>query len=199
MTASQIPTGDRIVGVDAGGTLVRLAVSQPGAPLSEALVMTTPASEDGGPEPLISLLKLAPLDPSKVLGAVAGVTKVSRPGVTDRWEDLLRAVFPNATLRVVPDFQIAYHGAVSGGIGVAALAGTGSVIYGEDAQGNRARVGGRGWEYGDEGSGAWLTTEALRRTLRALDGFETSATLARLVGGYLKETEDAGRLAQSAR
>ncbi|MBC8100993.1 MAG: hypothetical protein H7Z41_00200 [Cytophagales bacterium] len=39
----------------------------------------------------------------------------------------------------------------------------------------------------------------MRRTLRALDGFETSATLARLVGGYLKETEDAGRLAQSAR
>jgi N-acetylglucosamine kinase-like BadF-type ATPase len=72
-------------------------------------------------------------------------------------------------------------------------------MYGENASGVSLRVGGRGWEYGDEGSGTWLTTEAVRRSIRGLDGMEPISPLCRAVCEHLGETADAGRLGEAAR
>jgi N-acetylglucosamine kinase-like BadF-type ATPase len=145
------------------------------------------------------LLRSADFDREQVVSVAAGITKVSRAGVVLRWETILRSLFPNAAVHVVPDYQIAFHGAVPGGVGVGALAGTGSVMYGESAAGATVRVGGRGWEYGDEGSGAWLTTEAIRRTIRCLDGMEPMSDLCRVICRHLGEPDDAGRLGAAAR
>jgi N-acetylglucosamine kinase-like BadF-type ATPase len=188
-----------IVGIDAGGTNIRIAIAERGGVFQEATPTIVNAAEDGGPEPLKSLLTSAGFDRNHVVSVAAGITKVSRTGIVDRWESLLRNLFPSAALRVVPDFQIAFHGAVPGGIGVGALAGTGAVMYGENAAGATVRVGGRGWEYGDEGSGAWLTTEAIRRTLRGLDGMEEMTPLCCRIGKHLNESTDAGKLGEAAR
>jgi glucosamine kinase len=49
------------------------------------------------------------------------------------------------------------------------VVGTGSIGW-ADLNGRQYRVGGWGWPVSDEGSGAWLGCEALRRTLGAHDG-----------------------------
>lgn len=54
--------------------------------------------------------------------------------------------------------------------GVAVVSGTGSIAWGQDAEGRRARAGGWGHLIGDEGSGYHLSTEALRLTVKAADG-----------------------------
>jgi N-acetylglucosamine kinase-like BadF-type ATPase len=67
----------------------------------------------------------------------------------------------------------ALAGAHAGGAGVIVLAGTGSVACGEtwDAAGERrfVRIGGRGYLFGDEGSGFAIARDALRAALRRAD------------------------------
>ena len=64
------------------------------------------------------------------------------------------------------------------GIGIAAIAGTGSIVFGRDATGETARVGGWGYLLGDEGSGYDLARRGLQAALYAADGRgETTALL----------------------
>lgn len=184
-----------VIGIDAGGTSVRVVVAPwdaPAAPLAES---RGAAQADGGPGALDAPLAGVPSE--RVIAVCAGVAGVSRAGIRAAWEADLARRFPHARIAVVPDFVIAFHGA-TGGVGIAVLAGTGSVAYGEDGRGGASRVGGRGWEYGDEGSGAWLTAEMLRRTLRALDGIADPTPLTDAVCAHLG-TRDAGELAERAR
>ena len=57
-----------------------------------------------------------------------------------------------------------------GGPGVAAIAGTGSNVFGVGAEGRSWRTGGWGHLLGDEGSGYWLGVESIRAALRDRDG-----------------------------
>jgi len=190
-----------VVGIDAGGTSLRVRLQQP--PASQPLAsLTLPAAADGGPEPLEEALRAVlaahGLTPHDCFGVCAGITKVSRAGVQARWEQALAAGFPQARVQVVPDFVVAFHGAIPTGMGVLLIAGTGSVAYGENAQGRTARVGGRGWEFGDEGSGAHLTEDLVRRTVRACDGIYPPTPLTRAVCDWLG-SDDAGVVAERAR
>ena len=182
------------VGIDAGGTSVRGCATRAGE-IWQSQVM---AEADGGPGAAVTLLRSLALDSLAVRSLVAGITKITRTDVRKQWEDALAGLFPRTVVQVVPDYVIAFHGAIASGVGVAAVAGTGSVVYGESAAGAALRVGGRGWEYGDEGSGAWLTTEIVRRTLRSLDGLEPQTSLTGAVCSYL-HTDDPARLGEAAR
>ena len=190
---------ERVVGIDAGGTSVRIVVAD--AITGQRLAEThASAREDGLPaldEPLREALTSARSDVAAIRSVCAGITKITRTGRAEAWEQVLAGLFPQARVEVVPDFVIALWGAV-GGAGIVVIAGTGSVVYGEDTVGNSVRVGGRGWEYGDEGSGAAITTDLLRRTLRALDGMADSTALTEAVCEHL-QTRDPADLAERAR
>ena len=70
---------------------------------------------------------------------------------------------------VVNDVVAAWATATGGGPGVAAIAGTGSNVFGVGGQGadTRAwRVGGWGHLLGDEGSGYWLGVQSIKAALR---------------------------------
>ncbi|TAF51289.1 MAG: ATPase [Oscillatoriales cyanobacterium] len=56
------------------------------------------------------------------------------------------------------------------GVGIAAIAGTGSIVFGRDATGATARVGGWGYLLGDEGSGYDIARRGLQAALWAADG-----------------------------
>jgi N-acetylglucosamine kinase-like BadF-type ATPase len=66
------------------------------------------------------------------------------------------------TVRVMPDAQAAALGALDGRPGVLVLSGTGSIAVGHDGRGRWARSGGFGPLLGDEGSGFWLGREWVR-------------------------------------
>jgi N-acetylglucosamine kinase-like BadF-type ATPase len=84
-------------------------------------------------------------------------------------EELLREI--NFTRAVINgDMVIAHAGALQGRPGVLALAGTGSVILGIGANGERVKVGGWGPIYGDEGSAYRIGQMALRAAARSYDG-----------------------------
>jgi N-acetylglucosamine kinase-like BadF-type ATPase len=70
---------------------------------------------------------------------------------------------------VVNDVVGAWATATGGGPGVAAIAGTGSNVFGVGADGRSWRTGGWGHLLGDEGSGYWLGIESIRAALRDRD------------------------------
>ena len=88
-------------------------------------------------------------------------------------------------LELLGDAWIALEGALPAASSgpatrVLLVSGTGSVAVAV-AGTVRARVGGWGSRVGDEGSGAWLGIEAVRGTLRTLDGRDREGALARAV------------------
>ena len=81
--------------------------------------------------------------------------------------------------RAMSDGEIALaaaFGAVDGA-GIFINAGTGSVAFARDPQGQVHRSGGFGWQLGDEGGGYWLGRRALQAASRAYDGRGEGSTL----------------------
>ena len=188
------------IGIDAGGTSVRIAAAD--AVTGEIIAEAQGAADaDGGPDAAAHLWQFSKNEfvrAGEVVGVCAGITKITRAGVQRRWEEVLTGLFPGASVLVVPDYVAAFHGAMKEGKGIIVIAGTGSVAYGENGAGEAVRIGGRGWEYGDEGSGAHLTTEMVRRTLRALDGMDVQTPLRAAVCDHLG-TSDPALLGEAAR
>jgi N-acetylglucosamine kinase-like BadF-type ATPase len=86
-------------------------------------------------------------------------------------EDVARNVRAarNDAWLVVNDVVAAWATATGGGPGVAAIAGTGSNVFGVGAAGTEARAwraGGWGHLLGDEGSGYWLGVQSIKAALR---------------------------------
>ncbi|HKT60019.1 MAG TPA: BadF/BadG/BcrA/BcrD ATPase family protein, partial [Gemmatimonadales bacterium] len=76
-----------------------------------------------------------------------------------------------ASLVVVStDIEIALAAVFDTGPGIVVSAGTGSVAVGRDRTGKQHRIGGYGWQMGDEGSGYAIGRAALGAVSRAADG-----------------------------
>lgn len=71
---------------------------------------------------------------------------------------------------VLSDVEMAYENTFGAKPGILLIAGTGSIAYGKNASGQRARAGGLGPKKGDEGSGYWIGKEFLKtRSNKDLD------------------------------
>lgn len=70
--------------------------------------------------------------------------------------------------------------------GIVIIAGTGSIILGLDKIGNFERAGGWGYNISDIGSGYWIGTEILKRTLLYCDGCRDHSPLFDQVLDYFK-------------
>ncbi len=167
-----------LVGVDAGASRTTALVGpEAGDPLARA----------GGPggavrpgevgaaasviaETVGRALEAAGVDdlPRAVLVGAAGAgSSAAREALGAALLPLLGAV---PTLRVTTDAEIALAAAFGAGSGIVVSAGTGSIAFARDPEGNLHRAGGLGWRLGDEGSGYALGRAALRAVARAADG-----------------------------
>ena len=170
------------IGIDAGGTKT-LAI------LVDADARELQRSESGGANPWDVGPDAARLALSTVLkpllesGSVRAVC-LGSAGI-DREADRLAA---ETTLRsIVPsDVAIAARNDAAAALGLVGskrpamvvIAGTGSIAYGERADGSVARVGGHGAIIGDCGSGSNLGLGAVRHVANVLDGCEPRGALA---------------------
>lgn len=72
---------------------------------------------------------------------------------------------------ITHDAAIALAGATSGKPGIVAIAGTGSMVFGQNTRGETARAGGWGYLFGDEGGAFDIVRQALRAVLREHEGW----------------------------
>ncbi|HRN25568.1 MAG: hypothetical protein IT276_02105 [Ignavibacteriaceae bacterium] len=83
--------------------------------------------------------------------------------------------------KVESDARIALEGAFSGKAGSILIAGTGSIMFGKDSEGEIHRVGGFGRFIGDEGSGYRIGRKGLNAVARFMDGRAKSTKIAGLL------------------
>lgn len=93
---------------------------------------------------------------------------------------------------VTHDAATALAGATAAGQGIAAIAGTGSFVFGRNPEGRTARAGGWGYVFGDEGSAFDIARQALRAALRMEEGWGP-ATALRDVLLHATDSENANR------
>ena len=191
--------GPYVVGVDGGGTRGRAWVAAPTHDPAHPPAGTAERDEACNPygvgaeraaAAILSVIgdawRRAGAPPGALAQAyvcvgVAGLESTNeREGLTNA---LVDGGLSLARLELVGDPWVALEGAlpadlVGPGARVLLVSGTGSVAVAACGDGSRRRVGGWGSRVGDEGSGAWLGIEAVRATLRALDGRDPPGSLA---------------------
>src|SRR5262245_49870167 len=169
---------ETLLAIDGGGSRTRcLAITRAGHTLgagesgaSNHLLVDLAIVKASLEEAINAALAQAGLKRNDIVCVSAGLAGVDYDGSGAaemeelfRWLGFARAV-------VNGDMVIAHAGALGGGPGVLALAGTGSAILGIDANGRRVKIGGWGPVYGDEGSAYSISQQALRAAARAYDG-----------------------------
>jgi N-acetylglucosamine kinase-like BadF-type ATPase len=107
-------------------------------------------------------------------------------GGADYKEEIIREIIDAEILKVGHDAPTALASGTGGKCGIVVISGTGSVIYGENEKSEKARAGGLGYLFSDEGSGFWLAVQTIRLAIKEQDGVIENAGLERLVLDYFK-------------
>lgn len=172
------------MGVDGGGSTVRVVICDEAL---QAIATNTQAHSvnpgsvgaDVAKERIQAAMFAAMQQVSDATIAAVGIGVAGASAAhSAAWlRDVVQAILPDS--RVVPssDHEIALVGANGVRHGVLILSGTGSVVFGINAEGESAQAGGWGYLLGDEGSGYWLGLQALRHITRAADGLEATTPL----------------------
>ncbi len=171
-----------LLGIDGGATKTLAAVLDlererlhvgHGGPSNEDAVGAK-AAVDALLEAAAEALEGAGIGEQDLSCAVAAVAGTDTASVTRH----VRAAKGDAWI-VVNDVVGAWASATGAGPGVAAIAGTGSNVFGVGEGGRSWRTGGWGHLLGDEGSGYWLGAESIRAALRDRDASGPSTGLGR--------------------
>jgi N-acetylglucosamine kinase-like BadF-type ATPase len=107
-------------------------------------------------------------------------------GGADYKEEIIREIIDAEHFSIGHDAPTALASGTGGKCGIVVISGTGSAIYGENERGEKARAGGLGYLFSDEGSGFWLSTQTIRLAIKSQDGVIENAGLERLVLDYFK-------------
>lgn len=110
-------------------------------------------------------------------------------GGADFKESVIAGILRTSKLSVGHDAPTALAGALRGNPGIIVIAGTGSVVYGENPAGKSVQVGGLGYLFSDEGSGFWLAAQAIRLAIKEQDGLIDDSDLCKLVKDFFGVTE----------
>ncbi len=196
------------LGIDGGGTKTRCVLGD------ETMVLATAMSggsnivrlgETQAREALHTAVRqvcaTANISSAQISAICIGAAGAARPEIAAKIRSILAEMTPGLALtniEVVGDTVIALEAAFGAGPGVIAIAGTGSIAYGRDANGHTARAGGWGFAVSDEGSGHWIGRRAISAILSAHDqGLETALTAMILQAWKLNTRDELVRQANS--
>lgn len=185
-TAGRDAVRSHVLGVDSGGSGLRIAVARADDPEARPLASyTSKEPVRTGPVGIDAAHLLSQLLPAaEELGRRVGATRfaagcVGAAGMASLGDDL-RARLPAALatafgvhqLALAADAVTAYAGALGQRSGAVVAAGTGLIALGTDltAAGGWRRADGWGHLLGDCGSGAWIGRAGLEAAMRAYDG-----------------------------
>jgi N-acetylglucosamine kinase-like BadF-type ATPase len=175
-----------VIGIDAGGTkTVCVLADERGRLVAEARgaganlhAAGELAVEKVLHELMEEALERANTDPGRLRGEppivpaaiCIGIAGVDREDEAQTVRAIMRRIGYRSRVVVVNDALIALVAGARDEPGILINAGTGSIVYGRNADGEAARAGGWGHMIGDEGSGYWIGREALAAVMRGSDG-----------------------------
>ena len=172
------------MGIDGGGSTLRVAITD--AELTPLAVI-----ESGTANPSIIGRGKAAKHIQEEIRRTLATANASPEGITaigigvagaaaahsEAWlRESVTAVLPDALIVPSSDYEIALVGARGERFGVLLLAGTGTVAFGINREGQTALAGGWGYKTSDEGGGYWIGFHALRLMARVSDQVEVIET-----------------------
>jgi N-acetylglucosamine kinase-like BadF-type ATPase len=166
------------VGIDGGGSTLRVVVVDADLRVLAQATRSTVNPSVVGHERAAALIQDALREAAGSLPVTAvgiGVAGASAVYAAEWLRATVDAVLPGVAVAASMDNEIALVGAHGQRRGVLVLAGTGSVAYGVNDAGEGLQTGGWGYLIGDEGSGYWLGSEALRGLIQWSDGISPQA------------------------
>lgn len=164
-----------LIGADVGGTKTAVAVSDGEKILGRASgpgAAVRPGRALASASTITEVVRAALAAAGRLNGdvLVVGAAGAGREPERDELRKALRVESLASRVEVTTDIEIALAAAFADGPGIVVSAGTGSIAVGRDRQGTRHRIGGYGWQMGDEGSGYAIGRAALGAVSRAVDG-----------------------------
>lgn len=189
------------LGIDGGGTKTRCVLADETTVIAKSMTGGCSVIRHGDQQARESLhngigqvCAAAKISPERIARICIGVTGAARPEIAGKIRGILSEVVPGldaAKIEVVGDNVIALDAAFGTGPGVIAIAGTGSIVYGRDADGKTVRAGGWGFAISDEGSGYWIGRCAVSAILAARDrGVETALESMVLQAWKIKDIDE---------
>lgn len=184
---------DYVIGIDGGGTKTLGAIADDqGSIIAQYEVGST--NPHSNPMDVVRanlqeltthLLGKAGAAPEDVKAICLGMAGVDRPEEKPVVQKLVNEFLPVAKVLPVNDGIIALTGGALKPSGIIVISGTGSIAFGFNDEGERARAGGWGNVLGDEGSGYTIALRGLRTIMRAHDGRIPPTKLHDLMLGHL--------------
>jgi glucosamine kinase len=164
-----------LVGADVGGSKTAVAVSIDGEIVGRAEgpgAAVRPGRALASSSTIVEVVRRALSAAGKLTGdtLVVGAAGAGRETEREELRTALRSENLVSHVIVTTDIEIALSAAFADGPGIVVSAGTGSVAVGRDHTGKRHRIGGYGWQMGDEGSGYAIGRASLGAVSRAVDG-----------------------------
>jgi glucosamine kinase len=175
------------LGIDGGGTKTRCVLGDETVVLAKSMAggsNVVRLGETQAREALHAAIRqacaVAEIAPDQIHAVCIGAAGAAHPEIAAKIHHIIAELISekgSANIEVVGDSVIALEAAFGEGAGVIAIAGTGSITYGRDANGHTARAGGWGFAVSDEGSGHWIGRGAISAVMAAHDQrLETALT-----------------------
>jgi glucosamine kinase len=164
-----------LIGADVGGTKTAVAVAEDGKIVGRAEgpgAAVRPGRALASASTIIEVVRRALSAAGRLTGdvLVVGAAGAGREPERDELRTAIRSENLTTSVMVTTDIEIALAAAFADGPGIVVSAGTGSVAVGRDRAGKQYRIGGYGWQMGDEGSGYAIGRASLGAVSRAVDG-----------------------------
>lgn len=121
--------------------------------------------------------------------ACLGLAGVGRPQDQRILSPLLDNLFTDTPYHLVGDAEIALASGAMADSGILVMAGTGSMAFAKNDEGDTARVGGYGPLISDDGGGYRIAVDGLRAVLRSHDGIDPPTMLKEKLCAHLKLKE----------
>jgi len=183
-----------VLGIDGGGTKTAcVIVDEKQTVLAQVRVGSCNRNSVGDEqakenlaEGITSVLRAANCPGSAIAAACLGMAGVDRPMERALVNSWMETLLPNTPTTIYNDALIALASGTAGDLyGVAAISGTGMIVYGINRGGQIQRAGGWGPLFGDKGSAYAIGVAALSAIAHATDGLGPATALDGALRDYL--------------
>lgn len=187
------------IGIDGGGSKTIFAISGEDGKILGTVMAGSAFYKQIGEEGVIELLKngvkevcaFAEGENTEIASVCFGMPAWGESPANDKViEQKILSTFPEWNIHIVNDCEVGWAGSLLAKPGINIVAGTGSIAFGKNEDGETARSGGWSEWFGDEGSGYWLGMKCVQLFTRQADCRDEKGPLYRIVRESLQLSDD---------
>lgn len=187
------------IGIDGGGSKTVFAISDESGKILGTALAGSAFYKQIGEDGVIDLLRkgvaevcrFAEGNATSIASVCFGMPAWGESPAHDKViEEKILSTFPEWNIHIVNDCEVGWAGSLELSPGINIVAGTGSIAFGKNEQGDTARCGGWSEWFSDEGSGYWLGMKCVQLFSRQSDGRDERGPLYKIVKTELNLSED---------